>query len=145
MSDKLTGSYFLRTNLVNMGAKELWQLYNTLRGIEDVFRFMKSSLGLRPVYHQKEHRVDGHLWITILAYHLIQHCLYQLNQQGINYQWKTIRKIMAGRVRVTMKAETKEGKTLYLRSSTKAEGEQKEIYRALGASPQILKAHKTIL
>lgn len=145
MKDKLTGSYFLRTNLVTMGAKELWQLYNTLRGVEDAFRFMKSSLGLRPVYHQKEHRVDGHLWITILAYHLIQNCLYQLNQKGLCHHWKTIRKIMVSRVRVTMQAKTEDGKTLYHRSSTKAEGEQKEIYRALEISPQILKAHKTIL
>ena len=145
MSDKLTGSYFLRTNLVNMGAMELWQLYNTLRRVEDAFRFMKSSLGLRPVYHQKEHRVDGHLWITILAYHLIQHCLYQLNQHGINYHWKTIREIMKGRVRVTVQARTEEGKTLHHRSTTTAEGEQKVIYRALGVSPQILKAHKIIL
>lgn len=145
MDDKLTGSYFLRTNLVKMGAKELWQLYNTLRGIEDAFRFMKSSLGLRPVYHQKEHRVDGHLWITIMAYHLIQNCLYQLSKAGLNYQWKTIRKIMMSRIRLTTQAKTKEGKTLYHRSSTKAEGEQKEIYRALGISPQILKAQKTIL
>lgn len=61
MSDKLTGTYFLRTNALHLGAKELWQLYNTLRRVEDAFRFMKSSLGLRPVYHQKEHRVDGHL------------------------------------------------------------------------------------
>ena len=145
MSDKLTGSYFLRTNLVTMGAKELWQLYNTLRGVEDAFRFMKSSLGLRPVYHQKEHRVDGHLWITILAYHLIQQCLYQLNKQGINHQWKTIRKIMKGRVRVTMQAKTEDGKTLYYRSSTKAEGGQQEIYRALGLSSSILRSKKIII
>jgi len=145
MNDKLTGSYFLRTNLVKMGAKELWQLYNTLRGVEDAFRFMKSSLGLRPVYHQKEHRVDGHLWITIIAYHLIQNCLYQLNQQGLNYHWSTVRKIMISRIRVTMQATTVEGKILYHRSSTKAEGKQKEIYKALRISSQILKAHKTIL
>ncbi|HSN65184.1 MAG TPA: IS1634 family transposase [Fusibacter sp.] len=144
MSDKLTGSYFLRTNLVTMSPKELWQLYNTLRGVEDAFRFMKSSLGLRPVYHQKEHRVDGHLWITIMAYHLIQNCLYQLNKQNINYQWATIRDIMTSRVRVTMQAKMEDGKTLYHRSTTKSEGEQKGIYRALGISPQILKAHKTI-
>src|SRR5574338_37016 len=143
MSAKLTGSYFLRTNLVTKGAKELWQLYNTLRGVEDAFRFMKSSLGLRPVYHQKEHRVDGHLWITILAYHLIQNCLYQLNNQGINRHWETIRDIMMSRIRVTMHAKTEEGKDLYHRSTTKANDEQKEIYRALGMSPQILKAHKT--
>jgi transposase len=145
MSDKLTGSYFLRTNLINRGAKELWQLYNTLRQVEDAFRFMKSSLGLRPVFHQKERRVDGHLWITILAYHLIQHCLYQLSKQGINHQWKTIRKIMKGRVRVTLQAETEDGKTLYCRSSTKAEGRQKEIYGALGLSSSILRTKKTII
>lgn len=145
MNDKLTGSYFLRTNLVKMGAQELWQLYNTLRSVEDAFRFMKSSLGLRPVYHQKEHRVDGHLWITVMAYHLIQHCLYQLGQNGLPYQWKTVRKIMKSRVRVTVQAKTAEDKTLYHRSTTKAEGEQKEIYSALGMTPQILKARKTIL
>jgi len=44
-----------------------------------------------------------------------------------------------------MKAETEEGKTLYHRSTTKTEGEQIQIYRALGFSPQILKAKKTIL
>lgn len=142
ISDKLTGIYFLRTNILTLGAKELWQLYNSLRSIEDAFRFMKSSLGLRPVYHQKEHRVDGHLWITIMAYHLIQQCLYQLKKQGINYHWKTIRKIMMGRVRVTVQAKTKEGKTFYHRSSTKAEGEQKEIYKALGLSSSILRSEK---
>lgn len=145
MEEKLTGSYFLRTNRTDLEAKELWQLYNVLRGIEDAFRFMKSSLGLRPVYHQKEHRVDGHLWITILAYHLIQQCRHQLAQEGINYLWQTIRDIMIGRVRVTMQAKTEEGKVLYHRSTTKAEGDQTAIYRALKMSPQILQAKKTVL
>ena len=145
MNEKLTGSYFLRTNLVGKDPKELWGLYNALRGVEDAFRFMKSSLGLRPVYHQKEHRVDGHLWITVLAYHLIQNCLYQLGKQGINYHWKTIRSIMDSRVRVTTQAKTKEGATLYHRSTTKAEGEQVKIYQALGISPQILRVRKIIL
>lgn len=145
MSEKLTGRYFLRTNLIEVGPKELWGLYNVLRGVEDAFRFMKSSLGLRPVYHQKEHRVDGHLWITVLAYHLIQNCLYQLGMQGINYNWKTIRAIMSVRIRVTTRAKTQDDKTLYHRSTTKAEGKQIDIYKALGLSPQILKAQKTII
>jgi transposase len=145
MNEKLTGSYYLRTNLVEIGPKELWGLYNTLRGVEDAFRFMKSSLGLRPVYHQKEHRVDGHLWITVLAYHLIQNCRYQLSQQGINHHWKTIREIMNSRIRVTTQAKTEEGTVLYHRSTTKAEGEQVDIYKALRLSPQILKAQKTII
>jgi transposase len=145
MSEKLTGRYFLRTNLVELGPKELWQLYNTLRGVEDAFRFMKSSLGLRPIYHRKERRVDGHLWITILAYHLIQNCLYQLGKQRIHYQWKTIHKIMLGRARVTTQAKTRDKKTLYHRSTTKAEGEQIALYRALGLSSAILRSKKTII
>jgi transposase len=145
MDEKLTGRYFLRTNRTDTDVKELWQLYNVLRGIEDAFRFMKSSLGLRPVYHRKEHRVDGHLWITVLAYHLIQQCTYQLTQQEINYQWQTVRSIMMPRVRVTMKAKTAEGKMLYHRSTTKAEGEQLEIYRALSLSSSILRSQKTII
>ena len=143
--DKLTGSYFLRTNLIHLEAKDLWQLYNTLRSVEDAFRFMKSSLGLRPVHHQLERRVDGHLWITIMAYHLIQHCLYQLKQQGIRYEWRTVRKIIRSRARVTTLAKMKNGQMLYLRNSTKAEGEQKDIYRALRLSSSILRTYKTII
>lgn len=144
MEEKLTGKYFLRTNIVDIGPKELWQLYNTLRGVEDAFRFMKSSLGMRPVYHQKERRVDGHLWITILAYHLIKNCLYQLNQKGINHHWEAIRETLSSRIRVTMQAKMENGKTLHYRSSTKAEGDQLEIYRGLAISSQILKAKKTV-
>jgi transposase len=85
LADKLTGRYYLRTNLLHLGAKELWDLYNSIRTVEDAFRFMKSSLGMRPVYHQKGHRVDGHLWITILAYTLIQDVLHRLRAKGITY------------------------------------------------------------
>ncbi len=145
LSDKLTGKYFLRSNRVDLGARELWQVYNTLRNVEDAFRFMKSSLGLRPVYHQKERRVDGHLWITVMAYHLIQHCLYQLKQQNIHYNWETVRKIIRSRIRVTTKATLENGRTLHHRSSTKAEGEQIDLYFALGTSPQILGTRKIIL
>lgn len=145
MADKLTGHYFLRTNLIDKGPKELWTLYNRLRGVEDVFRFMKSSLGLRPVYHQKECRVDGHLWITILAYHLIQNCLYQLGKNGLTCQWATILNQISSRVRITMKAQLQDGKTLYHRSTTKAEEHQGKIYKALGLSSQISKAKKTII
>ena len=145
MEDKLTGHYFLRTNIVDKEAKELWNLYNTLRGVEDAFRFMKSSLGLRPVYHQKERRVDGHLFISVLAYHLIQNCMHQLKKEGLNYQWKTILEWMSTRIRVTMRANTDDGKTLYHRSTTKAEENQKMIYKSLNLSSQILKAAKTVV
>ncbi len=145
LSERLNGYYFLRTNLIKLSPKELWNLYNTLRTVEDAFRFMKSSLGMRPVYHQKEHRVDGHLWITLLAYHLIQSCLYQLRKQGLSHNWETVRNWLSKRVRVTMQAKTKEGKILYHRSTTNAEENQKGVYRSLGIPTQILKSKKVIL
>jgi transposase len=146
MQDKLRGQYFLRTNIKDYDAKALWRLYQTIRSAEDAFRFMKSSLGLRPVYHQKEARVDGHLWITILAYCLIQNLLYQLCKGGgIRERWETIRSYMQSRTRVSMQANTREGKTLHVRTTTRPEGAQKKIYEALSISSTVLRAKKTLI
>ncbi len=145
LADKLTGYYYLRTNLIERGAKELWDLYNTIRTVEDAFRFMKSSLGMRPVYHQKEHRVDGHLWVTILAYILIQEVLYRLRSKGITYSWETIRTQLNSRIRVSMRAKTDSSDAIYLRTTTEAEQFHLEIYKTLGFSPEILISQKTIM
>ena len=143
LADKLTGRYYLRTNLRHLGAKELWDLYNSIRTVEDAFRFMKSSLGMRPVYHQKGHRVDGHLWITILAYTLIQDVLHRLRAKGIVYHWETIRTQLSSRIRVSMRAKTNSPATVHLRNTTEAEQFHLAIYNALGFSPEILKSKKT--
>lgn len=145
IEDRLNGHYFLRTNLTDLGAEKLWNFYNRLRKVEDSFRFMKSDLGMRPIYHQKEKRVDGHLWITLLAYHLIQSCLYQLQQHGISHHWNTICKWMKTRIRVTMRAKKESGTVFYHRSTTKPEEVHKQIYQAMGMSSKILKAKKIIV
>lgn len=145
LEDKLTGCYYLRTNLLCLGAKELWDTYNSIRTVEDAFRFMKSSLGMRPVYHQKERRVDGHLWITILAYTLIQDILYRLRAKGITHSWETIRMQLNSRVRVSMRAKTDAIAVVHLRTTTEAEQFHLLIYEALGISPEILGSKKTIL
>lgn len=144
LEDRLNGHYFLRTNLQNTSPEKLWAIYDSIRVVENTFRFLKSSLGARPVHHQKEDRVDGHLWISILAYHLIQNCLYQLKEHGIVYRWETVRNRMSARIRVTMRAQTKEGATIYQRSTTKAEEAQRQIYHALGMTTQILKTRQTL-
>jgi transposase len=144
LNERLTGEYFLRTNRQDKNAKELWEIYNTLRKIEDAFRFMKSSLGMRPIYHQKEKRVDGHLWITILAYYLIQDITYRLRKMGVKDQWSTVRTSMSSRLRVTAQVQTEEKKTLHIRSTTEPEQNHTRIYTALNISPKILPTMKTI-
>lgn len=142
IEDKLTGRYYLRTNLLHIGAKELWNTYNSIRTVEEAFRFMKSSLGMRPVYHQKEKRVDGHLWITILAYTLIQDIIYRLRANGITYNWDTIRTQFNSRVRVSTRAKTDSPSIVHLRGTTEAEPFHLQIYKALDFPDEILKLQK---
>lgn len=61
------GCYLLRTNVTGLSAAELWRTYIGLTEAEAAFRQLKGPLGLRPVYHQKENRVDAHIFIAFLA------------------------------------------------------------------------------
>ena len=61
------GCYLLRTNLQGKSAEELWRTYIGLTQIEDSFRIAKHDLGLRPVFHQKEGRVQAHILVCFLS------------------------------------------------------------------------------
>jgi hypothetical protein len=65
------GHYLLRSNLVSEDAAVLWDRYVQLTQIEAAFQALKSELGLRPIYHQLEHRVEAHILIAFLAYCLL--------------------------------------------------------------------------
>jgi transposase len=67
-SQQRDGHYLLRSNLTGEDPAVLWTRYVQLTQIESVFRSLKSELGIRPVYHQLEHRADAHLLIAFLAY-----------------------------------------------------------------------------
>jgi transposase len=62
------GHYLLRSNLTSQDPAVLWTRYIQLTQIESVFRSLKSELGIRPIFHQLEHRADAHVLIAFLAY-----------------------------------------------------------------------------
>ena len=62
------GHYLLRSNLTDEDPAVLWTRYVQLTQIESVFRSLKSELGIRPIYHQLEHRAEAHVLIAFLAY-----------------------------------------------------------------------------
>jgi len=62
------GHYLLRTNLVAEDPAVLWDRYMQLVQVEAAFKCLKSELGIRPIYHQLEHRVDAHILVAFLAY-----------------------------------------------------------------------------
>ena len=61
------GAYLLRTNCLEEDPQKLWTWYMQLTQVEDAFRSSKSDLGLRPVYHQLEHRVQAHVMVCFIA------------------------------------------------------------------------------
>jgi len=67
-AEQRDGHYLLRSNLTAEDPAVLWTRYVQLTQIESVFRSLKSELGVRPIYHQLEHRADAHVLIAFLAY-----------------------------------------------------------------------------
>ena len=62
------GHYLLRSNLAGEDPAVLWDRYVQLTQVEAAFKTMKSELGLRPIYHQVEQRVEAHILVAFLAY-----------------------------------------------------------------------------
>jgi len=139
------GVYVLRTNREELKEEQIWNIYNTLADIEDAFRCMKSELGFRPIHHQKEVRADGHLFITVLAYHLLHTIRFRLRRDGIHLSWATIRDRLSTQVRITTTMKRKDGKMIHIRKSSRAELFHEKIYDALKLPHQPGKTVKTIL
>jgi transposase len=131
------GVYCLRSNETAWDAQTLWHTYTMLTDLEAVFRGLKSELGLRPVYHHKEERTEGHLFITVLAYQLVQAIRRKLEAAGETMSWTRLREILSVQRRVTATFQQRDGHTMHVRKATVAEPALRRIYDALGidASP----------
>jgi len=135
-TDTYPGVYCLRTSQTVWDEATLWNTYTMLTDLEAVFRSLKSELGLRPVHHQITKRVSGHLFITVLAYHLVHTIRYRLKQAGIHSNWSSLREILSSQTRVTISMQCKGGGTAHVRKSTRPETNQQAIYSALGIKGQ---------
>ena len=83
----------------------------------------------------KSNRSDGHLFITVIAYQLVQTIRRRLAEHGENASWTTLRRILEGQQRVTASFRRKDGRTLHVRKATRAEQRQLKIYSALDLHP----------
>lgn len=95
---------------------------------------MKSELGLRPVFHSKEERSDGHLFITVLAYQCVQVLRQTLKAAGIHDSWASLRQVLSVQRRVTTSMRRTDGHSVHVRKSTVAEPALLAIYNALGVN-----------
>ena len=127
----LHGCYHLRSTL-ELSDQEIWKLYITLTRVEDAFRAMKSDLGLRPFRHHLESRCRAHVWITVLAYHLLRWIEFSLHLSGYECTWRKIKRRLKTHCYATIITPTSEGLEHHERKPGRPNEAQKLIYTMLG-------------
>jgi len=130
------GVYCLRSNELSWDAEQLWRTYVMLTDLEAVFRSLKGELGLRPIFHSKEERSDGHLFISVLAYQFVQVIRQRLKAHDIHTSWAGLRDVLSVQRRVTASFTQKDGRTLHVRKATRPEPDLAHVYDVLGLAHQ---------
>ncbi len=128
---RAVGQYVIRTNRMDLDAKEISRIHRSLTMVEDSFECMKGCLGLRPNFHHRDESASAHIHITVLAYHIVCGILKKLMNEGIHYSWRTIREILSTHIRVTTTLNNEKGNVIHIRSNTTPTAEQSRIYNAL--------------
>ena len=136
------GEYVLRTNRLDLTEKEISKIHRSLTIVENSFRSMKSHLGLRPLHHKSDYPTTAHIFLSVIAYHILAGILKKLKESGIENNWSTIRNALSSHVRVTTTFNTDDGSTINIRNSTTSTVKQKQIYSALKIKHQPLKSVK---
>jgi len=139
----LDGGYLLKTDRQDLTADEIWRTYILLTRVEAAFRAMKSPLLERPIFHQLQHRVETHIFLCVLAYHLLVAIEKQFLDRGIHTSWWTLRQELSTHQVGTVVLPTSSGKILKIRKGGTPDARHREIYRTLGIPQEVMKPVKT--
>lgn len=140
----LTGCYVIETSHRDLSAQEIWRLYTTLVKVEEAFRDLKTDLGFRPVHHQLAERTEAHLFISVLAYHLLILIERELRNHDDHRRWSTIKDVLSTHQRITVIMTDDKDQIHHIRSSGVPETEHKEIYRLLKIKDPLKKKRSLI-
>jgi hypothetical protein len=143
VAEQLDGTYLLKTDRKDLSAEEAWRIYVTLTRAEEAFRDMKSPLAERPIFHHLQHRVETHIFLCLLAYHLLVAIETTLERKGIFSSWATVRDTLASHQIVTVVLPADDGSVLRIRKSSTPDREQRRLYAALGLKADIITPHRT--
>jgi len=143
-AEKLDGSYLLKTDREDLSAEEAWQTYILLTRAEAAFRTLKSPLAERPIFHHKECRVEAHIFLCVLAYHLLIAIEKTLLDQGAHTSWATIREQLKTHQVNTIILPTNGGMELRIRNATTPEPVHRELYQKLGVGCEVMRAHRRL-
>lgn len=139
------GVYFLRTNLNVSEEYVVWNIYNTIREIENAFRTLKTDLDLRPIYHKNDDATMAHLHLGLLAYWLVNTVRYQLKHNGIKSCWGEIVRIGNTQKVITTSGTNTYDKTVTTRKCTVPNDNLKRIYDILQTKHQPFTKRKSVV
>jgi transposase len=131
VAEHTDGRYLLRTNRTDLSEKQIWELYVTLNRVERSFRSLKGCLGIRPIFHRKPQRIEAHIFLSVLAYHLLHAIEEQLRSQGDTRCWSTVRGLLGTHQVMTITQHAVDGRLFQLRRPTRPEAEHERLYHAL--------------
>jgi transposase len=141
-AEKLDGSYLLKTDRKDLSDEEVWRIYNLLTRAEDAFRAMKSPLMERPIFHQLVRRVETHIFLCILAYHLLVSIEKTLLDKGVHTSWGTVRETLSNHEVCTIVLPTNDGMVLKIRKASTPEPAHKQLYKLLDVPGPIIRPKK---
>ena len=121
------GMYFLRTNQTGKEAVELWQQYMLQCNVEQAFKELKSDIGVRPVYHHKEERVDAHIFVAFLSYCLQTTLRHKLRQSASGLTAQSVLEALCRIQMLDVTFETQDNRVLLMQRYTEPELEHKLI------------------
>jgi len=142
-AETLDGCYLLKTDRLDMSDDEIWHTYMLLTRVEAAFRDLKSPLMERPIFHQLEHRVQTHVFVCILAYHLLVAIEKCFRDHQLETSWETLREVLRTHQVSTVVMPASDGRVLRLRHGTTPEKLHQEIYETLGISSEVIRPVRT--
>jgi transposase len=144
IAKKLDGSYVLKTDRQDLSADEIWRTYILLTRVEDAFRDIKSPLMERPIFHHLKHRTQTHIFLCVLAYHLLTAIEHRFLQAGIHTSWATIcDQLRTHQVLTIVLPEDHHGRVLKIRKPTVPEPDHRHIYATLRIPADVIRPIKS--
>jgi transposase len=143
LATRLDGGYLLKTDRQDLTDEEIWRTYILLTRVEAAFRAMKSPLCERPIFHHLEHRVQTHIFLCVLAYHLLVAIEKMFLDAGLHTSWATLREELTTHQVVTVLLPASNGDVLKIRKGSTPEPRHKAIYETLHIPSEVMKPVKT--
>lgn len=142
-AERLDGSYLLRTDRTDLTAHEIWRTYTLLTRVESAFRSMKSPLSERPIFHHLENRVETHIFLCVLALHLLISIERTLRDAGAYTSWETVRGELRTHQVCTVVLPTDRATVLRIRQGSTPEPKHLDLYRRLNVPSQVMRPIRT--